>query len=212
MNNLLSKLKQADKKFIFLVVGIILLVEAIWAWQSLGLNITQIKALILRSNVPSTANAPVVSPKNQITSIILSAPKKNIKVGEEVVVAINLSSEKYTDGTDLVISYNPKLLSVILNKQTQSPVSVGSLYNEYPLNELDEKEGKITVSGISSSSTGTLAKGVFGAITFQAKAPGTAKIALDYTPGSTIDSNVIENKTAKDVLNKVEDLELNIMP
>ena len=44
------------------------------------------------------------------------------------------------------------------------------------------------------------------------KAPGKAKIAFDFTPGSTTDSNVIETKTAQDILGSVTDLEVNITP
>ena len=72
--------------------------------------------------------------------------------------------------------------------------------------------GKITVAGITQAQGGVLANGLFGTVVFQAKAAGQAKISLDYTPGSTIDSNVTESETVEDVLDKVENLEINILP
>lgn len=192
MQNLLSK------KYIIPALGLVFIVQALWAFKILGLDIKNI-------NLPGQKPAALQT-KDQTASLALTASKSQLKVGEEVVVTINLVSEKYTDGADVIILYDPKILS------PAKSVILGTVYSEYPLNKVDTQLGRIAVSGISSNPKGVLAKGVLGTITFTAKAAGNTEITFDYTPGSTIDSNVIENKTAKDLLDQVSNLKVNIVP
>lgn len=190
----LSNIKQIPKKYLLILVTVVLLVELFWAYKSLGPNNLQESVGI--SAGPNIASGAAIS---------LSTPKATIKVGEEMAVSINISSQKLTDGTDLIIVYNPEILS-------GQPVKPGTIYNDFPLNAVDQEAGKITVSGITSVSGGVLANGLFGTVVFQAKKAGPAEVSLEYVPGSTTDSNVIESKTAKDLLNKVNSLKVNIIP
>ena len=103
------------------------------------------------------------------------------------------------------------MLTVSTNA-TESPVAIGKIYNEYPVNELDQKNGLITVSGISSLTGGVIPNGVFGTILFQAKAAGNAKIFLEFTKNSTNDTNLTDSKTSTDVLEEVKNLDLKIIP
>lgn len=187
----------ANKKLIFIFIGIILLAELVWAGLSL-----------FRGNAPDSTKAS--SGQSMAGSTLsLNASKTSLKVGESITVAINVSSSVATDGMDVILSYDPKLLSVTLGPG-KIPVAVGTIYNDYPLNQVDEGVGRIAVSGITSQVGGIVARGTVGAVTFTAKASGKAKVAFDFTPGSTTDSNIIETKTAQDVLGSVTDLEVNI--
>ncbi len=182
-------------KLIFIILGIAVVVEIIWAVKT------------LRGNVPvpivaSTQSAPKFN--FQPASITLSAPKTTFKVGEKIPVSINLNSIKATDGTDVILNFNSNLL--VASKSAE----VGTIYDDYPLNNTDNVLGKVSISGISSAAAGKVAKGVFGTIIFTATAPGKAQVNIDFTKGSTIDSNVTETKTAKDLLGKVENLEVEI--
>ena len=189
----------ANKKLIFIFIGTILLAELVWAGLSLFGGKTQ----------DNTKVSPGQSKASSTLS--LNASKTSLKVGESVTVAINVSAVVATDGMDVILSYDPKLLSVTLGLG-KIPVAVGTIYSDYPLNQVDEGAGRIAVSGITSQAGGIIARGMVGAVTFTAKAPGKAKIAFDFTPGSTTDSNVIETKTAQDILGSVTDLEVNITP
>lgn len=182
-------------KLIFIVIGIAVIIEIIWAVKS------------LRENVPVTAvnNSQTISNYNFLpASIILSAPKTTFKVGEKIPVSINLDSVKATDGTDVVLNFNPNLL--VASKSAE----VGKIYDDYPLNITDNVLGKISISGISSAAAGKVAQGIFGTVIFTAKAPGKANISVDFTKESTTDSNVIETKSAKDLLGKVQNVEVEI--
>lgn len=193
--------KYLTRRNIFIVLGVVVLLEVLWALR-----------ILIRPTPPppSPTTAPVV--KLKPTTITLEASKNDIRVGEKITVSVNISSDKKTDGTDLLITYDPKLLSVEKIGQTGQPVIVGTIYNDYPLNGLDAKAGRITVSGITDTSGGVLTDGLFGSVVFVAKNPGPAKISLEFSPGSTADSNVTESGSGKDVLEKVEGLEINILP
>lgn len=109
----------------------------------------------------------------------------------------------------MIINFDPDKLSVE-SAPGGVPVVFGVLYNEYPANVLNAKEGRISVSGISTTEGGVLADGLFGAITFRAKSGGVANISLEFTPGSTADTNVTQSGTGKDVLEEVNGVEVNI--
>lgn len=180
-------------KWIFIIIGIVVAVEIIWAVKSLNKNIP----------LPVVADPPKVA-SIQNASIILTVPKTTYKVGEKIPVSINIDSTKATDGTDVILTYNPSLLKVTV------PVAVGTIYDDYPLNSVDEKTGKVSISGISSTPDGKIVQGVFGTATFIAKALGKTIISVDFTKGSTTDSNVTETKSAKDLLGKVGNVEVEI--
>lgn len=189
---------QEKKKYIIIIVVAILVLEAAWAIFS------------LRSDTQAEPDSTsVIIEKKSQASLSLTAPKKSIRVDETIEVTVNELSGTRTDGTDIVVLYDPKLLSVVLTTQ-KLPVNVGTLYSDYPLNDLNEKNGQISVSGITSKVGGVVPKGIFGTIVFKAKAAGIAKLSFDFKPGSTTDSNVIETKVSDDILNKVDNLELEI--
>ncbi len=180
-----------NKKVLLTIFGIIILAEIIWAGWVFYKGQTPKSQQIIRQAKP--------------TEIILRTDREQVKVGDEFSVAIAITSDKETDGADLIINYNSKLLSA-------SPTALTSIYNDYPVNKVDAIVGKITVSGISTGTSGIVPNGLFGTITFKALAPGQAAITLDFVPSSTVDTNVIEKDSGKDVLESVKNLNIVITP
>src|SRR3989344_1094777 len=126
------------KKTILILLGVFIIAEALWAgWVIYNVN----KEPVLITTPASSA---------QPTLIQLQTDKLNVKVGEQFIVSVNVLSEKMTDGVDLVINFDPKVVSVVADKESEKPVTLSNLYSDYPVNILDKKEGRITVSGISS--------------------------------------------------------------
>lgn len=203
--NIPSPKKFLNKKLIFLVFAIVIIGELIWA---LTVVLKPNKQTAILPPVTTTPQAAVEKP----TTIALSSLSSQVKVGEKFSVSINLSSPKNTEGSDLIINFDPKILSVETIGKTKQPVVVGGIYSEYPVNELDLKSGKIKVSGISSQVGGVKTEGLFGSITFVAKGAGSTKVFVDFQPGGTTDSNVIQTESRKDSLSSVEDLEVNVLP
>lgn len=185
--------KLLTRRNIFIVLGVVIAAEVLWASLALFQTNRQI------------GETPPVATKPQPTQIELQTDKTAVKVGEQFTVSVYVLSDKLTDGVDLIINYDPQLLSA-------SPFILGSLYNEYPFSTIDSKEGKITVSGIATSTDGVKPNGLFGSIVFNAQAAGQAAISLEFTPASTVDTNVIEKGTGEDILESVKNLTISINP
>lgn len=183
--------KFLTRKNIFMALGVVIALEIIWA----GLTLLK----------PTPPVEPPAGVFPQTSTISLQSSKVNLKVGEKITVEINLSSGKKVDGADILINYDPGIL-------TARPVSPGSIFSDFPLNKVDEADGRITVSGITDKSGGVLANGLFGSVEFSAKASGTTRVSLEFTPGSTSDSNLTESGSGQDILEEISDLELNILP
>lgn len=183
-----------NKKNILILLGVVIVVEVLWAGWTL-----------YQTNRQISQTVPPPATKAKPTQIELQTDKTSVKVGEKFTVSINMLSDKSTDGTDLIINYDPKLLLA-------EPVNLGTLYNEYPKNTVDVKAGKITVSGISTGMDGIKPNGLFGSIVFSAKAVGQAVISLEFEKGLTVDTNVIEQGTGKDVLESVKNVNIIITP
>lgn len=190
-----------NKRNIYVFFGIAILLEVLWAGWTFFKPASLSKVGVLQAG-------QAVKP----TVVTLSSPKTSLRIGEKTTVKINISSNKKAAGTDLIINYNPKLLSVDDSGTGQNPVTSGTIYHDYPLNSVDPNLGRITVSAISDSTGGVLADGLFGSIVFTAKAPGLVNITLDFSPGKTTNSNVTESGTGNNLLEKVNNLQINILP
>lgn len=186
--------KYLTRRNIFIVLGVIIGLEVIWAGWSL------IKSAQPAPTIPVTDQSLL-----QPTAITLSSSKTEYKLGEQIVVDINIASAKKVDGVDLIIKYDPKVLSA------QSTI-LGTIFADYPQNTVDAALGKVSISGITSQPGGVVPNGVFGKLNFVAKAVGTTKITFDFTPGQTGDTNVSQTGTSKDILEKVNELDINILP
>lgn len=186
--------KYLTARNIFIVFGVIIALEVIWAGWSL-----------LKPTIPSSVPADVTKTSPQKVSITLSSAKAEYKLGEQFEVDINIYSPKYVDGADLIITYDPKML-------TAQPATPGTIFSDYPQNTVDASLGRISISGITKQTGGVVPNGEFGKLTFVAKAAGTTKIAFDFTPGQTVETNVVESATDKDILESVNQLELTILP
>lgn len=109
-----------------------------------------------------------------------------------------------TDGTDVILFYDS-------SRFTAQNIVNGTIYPDYPGNNIDAAAGKITISGLASVNTPFTGKGTFATINLSvnATAPtGASQIKFDFDPNNkakTIDSNVVERGTVVDVLNSVVD-------
>lgn len=107
-----------------------------------------------------------------------------------------------TDGTDAILLYDQSRL-------TANSIQSGTIYPDYPGNNIDNTGGKITVSGLASVSSAFSGQGNLATISFTVKdqaATGATQIKFDFDPNNkakTTDSNVVERGTVVEVLNSV---------
>lgn len=184
--------KGLNSKFLVVVIVVIIAV--------LGL-------VALRSPSPKTGSTALREPL-KISSkprIILVADKKEYKVGDGVILLIGFGTGgKKTVGADVLLHFDTKMLEA-----TSSTLFQGSLYSEYPLLSADQKSGVIRVSGISSAGSNFTGEGVLATAILKATKAGKTKVTVDFTPGSTTDSNIVGDSSA-DLLEEIGNLEVEI--
>lgn len=200
--NIYGEKKLPIKQIIFVLIALVIVGEIAWVGWSIY------SAVSAQTSAGTEARSAPGLTEN-LASLTLKTNKTTFSIGEKIPVDILVSSVRNTDGTDIVIYYDSKLLSVDTVDDT-TPVISGLIYSDYPINRTDSQNNRVEFSGITVSQDGVRPNGVLGTVTFTAKASGKAKIWFDFTPGSTTDSNVVESKTAEDILSKVENLEINI--
>lgn len=109
-----------------------------------------------------------------------------------------------TDGTDAILIYDSSRFNA-------TTIANGTVYPDYPGNNIDAQNGRITISGLASVNTPFSSKGILATVNFtvQSNAPtGVSQVKFDFDPtnkAKTTDSNVVERGTLVDVLNSVVD-------
>src|SRR3990167_2039318 len=78
------------------------------------------------------------------------------------------------------------------DKSVNAKLSLSSVKNEFKVGEVIP----VTIS--------------FATINFKAKQKGQAKVTVDFTKGSTTDTNIVGTEFPDDMLSEVKDLEVNI--
>lgn len=116
-------------------------------------------------------------------------------------IALNTGGAQ-TDGTDSILVYDTARFSAV-------SISNGTIYPEYPGNNIDDVAGKITISGLASVQSAFSGSGTLASINFRVKdqaVEGASQIKFDFDPNNkseTTDSNVVERGTVVDILNSV---------
>lgn len=107
-----------------------------------------------------------------------------------------------TDGTDAILIYDS-------SRVTAASITSGSIYPDYPGNNIDDTNGKITISGLASVASPFSGQGTLATVNLKVKddaLSGVTQIKFDFDPqdkAKTTDSNVVERGTVSDVLNSV---------
>lgn len=194
-----SFLSQNTFKIAVAVLGVLILGEIIWAGYTL-LHPNQSPS---GNSAPTLVSKTTPSPTPAKASLVLSGPE-TATVGATLKVSIDLSSSEATDGVDAVLKYDPLVFQAL-------SVDPGAIYPEYPIKTIDAANGKITLSAVTSpDAPGFKGDGLYGSITLKTLKAGPAVISIDYVAGSTTDSNILGNVSAKDILTSVKDLNVNV--
>jgi hypothetical protein len=137
----------------------------------------------------------------------LVSEKSQYQVGETMVAQINVDSGgQPTNGTDVILKYDPAVFEA-----TTGAIKAGPIYDDFPVLDFDRQTGTIRVSGIAGvASKGFNGVGVLATLNLKTLKSGTGEINFEFKDGSTTDSNVINLKTAEDILGKVTNLKVNV--
>lgn len=122
------------------------------------------------------------------------------KVGDTFETKIDLDTGgARTSGTDVYLFYDS-------DKLEAQEILEGILYDMYVGENIEKGTGKISLSGLVSSSDNLFSgSGVFATVRFKVLNAGTAKVDFDFTPGGRNDCNVADFDAQEDALGSVVD-------
>ncbi len=139
----------------------------------------------------------------QQATLSLSPSSGTINRGCSLTVQILLNTGgAQTDGTDAILIYDVSRLSA-------TSITQGTIYSDYPGNNIDDTAGKVNLSGLASITQAFSGQGTLATVNFTVKenAPtGATQILFDFKTedkSKTTDSNVVERGTVADILNSV---------
>lgn len=189
--------KWFSSKIIFIILGAIILVELVLGARSV------FQSSGATQSPGQTGGLLNLAPQPGRGKIALLSDQNQVKVGDSVAVKVEVTSPTPSDGVDLVLKFDPNILRV-----SESDIQKGTIFPQYPLVSVDPT-GVVRVSGIASGPKGGFTgKGILATINFRAIKLGVSKLSLDFTPGSTTDSNIAAG--SKDLLEEVGNLEVAV--
>ncbi len=184
-------------KIIFIILGIVVLVEVVIAVRNLT---SPVSTPLFQTN---TNVSQAVSGEAKISLVV---SKNNFKTGDIIPVSVVIDTAgRLINGVDLIIQFDPKIVDA-----TDKDIIKGNLFDDYPMATVDSVKGLILISGISNAQKGIKVSGQFVAINFKAKALGKTSLTIDFEKGTTTHSNLVETATLSNILEKVDNLEINI--
>lgn len=199
MDNFNAPVNNQPKKFsvpkiIFIILGVALVAEVIYAGWSL---------------FPKSAGSPLPVTSNveqSVARISLTASKQSFQLGEIIPVLVTIDSgSKTISGVDLIVQYDPAILEVA--KEDLTP---GQIMDEYPLRSVDQEQGLISISGISNLGNSFSGVGEFATINLRAKSAGETTLTIKFEKDTTVASNLVEASTSGNILEEVDNLDLLI--
>ncbi len=127
--------------------------------------------------------------------VFLSTANASPKINERFMVTVNLAGNDQTLGTDIVLRYDPaRLIAQEVTEGTLYPT-----YNPAGAARVNKESGLIVLSGSTGLGQSVPANGVFGSVSFVTLKEGTTSIMLDYEPGMTNKTGVI-NPSGEELL------------
>lgn len=144
----------------------------------------------------------------------MSVGSKTAKVGDEIALDVTIDSgsntaSNLTSGADISLSYDPAVLEPIDNDSSQTGIQIkpGQVYDFVQANKIDTNLGVISFSAGQQPANSPIrvSKQVLATVRFKAKAAGRTTLRFSYTAGALDDSNIIQPKTGRDLLNNVQD-------
>lgn len=164
----------------------------------------------LKPLLASKANSNLSGSNSNINSapkIYLTTDKINFKVGENIVIKVILDSGNYkAQSFDAIIKFDPQVLIAPNLTAKTSPT-----FSLYPVANIDQEKGIVAISGtMGVDKPGFKGQSEIASFILQALKKGTTQISVEYSPNSTTKSNIIDQETARNVLQTTKSLEINI--
>lgn len=138
--------------------------------------------------------------------IKLVSEKTKVLVGDKLSIKIVLSGSEETLGSDVILLYDPKMLSV----ESVTPSKLYPTYNPAGKSRIDATKGKILLSGSAGIGKPVSALGEFATISFVTQKTGTTEVKFDYQAGSTTKTGVVSPAGKELLMSEPSTLDINI--
>lgn len=194
------------RSLILIVLALILVIEAIWAFRFLS---SQGKNPI--ENITS------IVPKENIARLSIEPQSVTTTVGEQFTVSVSADlAGREINGLDAIIQYDPTYLEVVDSNLETDGIQVenGDMFDSLLYNNVDNQAGiiSVTASRISPETPPVSVNGILSVISFQALKQGNTKIEFVFDPTTTSTSNVTEAKTSENILTTVSNADVIVNP
>lgn len=173
------------------------------------------------ASIPIVINEPEgirVTPTEQIGGRLLIHPSvSSMTIGRSIEMEVAIDAPDVTlDGADILLIYDPALVKVgaVVNATANSDLSRGPYFRQLVRATVDEKVGKIAVTGFSPRETLPQKKGTDPVTAFSfpvtALQAGVAVFQIEYQPGRSDLSTLVEKGTSKNILTRADSATITI--
>lgn len=138
-------------------------------------------------------------------TLSLSPVSGTFSTGQTFDTAINLNTGGASvAGVDVVINFDQTKLQLV-------EAIEGTILQQYIGESINNSTGVFQISGIASTQQNVFnGSGTFATLRFKAYSPGTANVTINFTAGSSTDSNVADFSTSQDILGSVTNAQYTI--
>ena len=167
---------------------------------------------------------PTVIPTTAVVanSLLVLVSPQSVKVGENVrVVVAFYAPNSIISGSDVRLSYDPEFFSTTYDID---PPAGGGYFSSMPRRELNTSLGIVKVTAFGGKNQKTLSPATIFSLNLTTKKAtsnvaqatsnvaqaGTTEIKLDYQPGTTNLSTLVEKGTSKNILVSVKNAVVEI--
>lgn len=202
--------KQSNQKLLFALIGGILFVATLTI-----ITYPVIKNVFKKSppnnQSRSTNEGDEDTPENPYdpslcgggSKLQLSTQDQSLEVNKPFTATISLDTRGCeVDAVDTIIQFDPGEFEITDIKTTED-------FSTYPLKKIDNKQGEIKISGLADINkpiSGSLKLAELTIIPLESQ---EIELNFEFEKGSTVDSNIIEHKTAQDLLVEAQSLKIN---
>jgi len=181
---------------LLLTLGVIIIFESVLVINSItfGEKLPQIPAV--------KKTIPPVETKKGTMKVILEENQK-VALNKDLKAKIVFDSpDEQIGGVDAILNFDQKAISIVNISGNKE------IFNQIIINTQKQKEGRINITAYSPIKT-LVGEQVLGSLALRLLREQPATLGIEFLgPDVVTDSNLVSQKTQKDVLSKVQSLKL----
>jgi len=181
---------------LLLALGMVIIFESVLVINALGIREKLVQVPMVKKIIPQ----PEV--KKGTIKVVLEENQKVVPNKDLKAKIVFDSQDEQIGGVDAILNFDPKLISVVNFSGNKE------IFDQIIINTQKQKEGRIKITAYSPTKT-LVGEQVLGSLTLRLLEKQPATLGIEFLgPDVFTDSNLVSQKTQKDVLSKVQSLKL----